>query len=212
MAVLGLGLVVWLFVLRPRPEVPPPKVNGAEASGAATVASGTAGQAGDRAAGAPTSAHPTSTVTSNSLPQFGVDEERAEQIRAGLQNMVASSSGGGGPSPLAATPGPGEVGEEAALYAQTLVAERFGPVVGQCYEGLLREKPAAEGKVALQFSVMGTEQTGAVVVDAVFGEGTTLRDEALEKCVLDGLYALIFEPPPPGHPVVSVTQILELSP
>ena len=53
---------------------------------------------------------------------------------------------------------------------------------------------------------------GGVVVDAALGSGTTLKDKTFETCITDAMYSAIFEPPPAGHPTVSVKQALELEP
>ncbi len=145
------------------------------------------------------------------------DRKRADEIRELLEAMYAGqlsgeadqeqesgevAAGGGGSPPDASVP----------VYVNRMLQTHFVPLASSCYEQLLERATAAQGAVVLELSIMGDPSVGGVVVDVGFGAGTKLNDPMFTGCVRESLYAVVFDPPPTGHPTLTVRQELDFSP
>ncbi len=224
--VAGLGLTalaIWLLAA-PKPELPQrPKSSEVPAStppsGASTGvnAESTSGVQAEQALPAGSTQSPFPPELTYSGP--AKDRTRADALREALValyagQLAAQEQGGGAPG--AAMPLPTSDGNQAdgplGQYIGRVMNEQFVPLAGSCYEQLLEAQPSAAGSVTLEFSIMGDEAVGGVVVDAGLGDGTTLDQPEFATCVKESLLALIFDAPPRGHPTVSVTQNLTFEP
>ncbi len=144
------------------------------------------------------------------------DRKRADEIRELLAAMYAGQlsgeadqeqksakvAGGGGSPPDASV----------SVYVDRMLRTHFVPAASNCYEQLLDRTAAAQGAVVLELSIMGDPSVGGVVVDVGFGAGTKLSDPLFAGCVRESLYAVVFDPPPTGHPTLTVRQELDFSP
>jgi hypothetical protein len=97
-------------------------------------------------------------------------------------------------------------------YVGRVMQEQFLPLAVSCYEELLARHPKAAGNVVLDFSVMGDDAVGGVVIDASFGDATTLGDAEFRTCTQESMYSVVFDAPPTGHPTLTVSQSFELAP
>jgi len=194
------------------------------ADGASALASGSAGPRASTSAPPPW--EPSAAGTAHSLtpamPPYTEpvhDRARADALRKLLFALYASrlepAADAGVPSPTR-MPAPAATGNQAdkalGQYVARVMREQFVPLAGSCYEELLSRHPEARGNVTLKFSIMGDDAAGGVVVDAALGKGAKLGDEQFAVCVEESLYSVVFEPPPTGHPTVTVEQSLELAP
>ena len=77
------------------------------------------------------------------------------------------------------------------------------PAVKTCYEELLKEFPEADGRVLLQFAIVGDGDEGRIDLEEISGEKSTLLDQRMHDCVLDGLREVSFPAPTTGQVRVS---------
>ncbi len=181
-------------------------------------------------------ASPSASATANAPPRPALprytepvrDRARADALRKLLLTLYAAkpeprdggrralpkpAHAGAATQGMPAPEGTGNQANEAlGRYVGRVMREQFVPLAGSCYEELLSRHPEAKGSVTLKFSIMGDESVGGVVVDASLGKGADLGDELFSVCVQESLYSVVFEPPPPGHPTVTVNQSLDLAP
>jgi len=78
------------------------------------------------------------------------------------------------------------------------------PLVKECYENALEEKPDLEGRIFVEFAIGGEPDVGAVVEDSKILDNSTITDASLLECVRETMYALELEPPERGGRVVVV--------
>ena len=85
------------------------------------------------------------------------------------------------------------------------VRERIGdivPLVKECYENALRDSPALEGKVVVEFALSGEPGAGAVIEESKILEGSTIGDPSLRECVQETMYAVELRAPERGGRLV----------
>lgn len=79
------------------------------------------------------------------------------------------------------------------------------PLVKECYENALRDRPSLEGKLTVSFTIVAEPDIGGLVADsAIAAEGSTITDSAMRECVQETMYGARF-PPPQGGGEVHVT-------
>jgi hypothetical protein len=86
------------------------------------------------------------------------------------------------------------------------------PLLRQCYENALAQRPELAGKLVLTFTIVGDPSVGGVVEDADFDEESDLQDPEMETCVRESLMTLIFDKPPDGGGFVTVKYPVLFSP
>jgi TonB family protein len=78
----------------------------------------------------------------------------------------------------------------------------------KCYTSALKENKGASGKVVVDFTIV---EGGKVGEASVYGPKTTLTDEGMNKCLIDGIKKWKF-PAPPKNQTVQVYYPLAFSP
>lgn len=79
------------------------------------------------------------------------------------------------------------------------------PLVKECYENTLRERPSLEGTLSVSFTIVAEPELGGLVADSkIEKEGSTIADEGMRECVQETMYGAKF-PAPPGGGEVHVT-------
>jgi hypothetical protein len=232
---LGIALGAWLW-WKPRPAVPENAAARAASelsSGASSLSHGSDVAKNDgpqdetsRLRASPSSPIQQSAGTTAAAGVASVqgyagplrDRARADEVRQALAALYAGQleAETDPPSQPSGMPAPDGTGNQAnkalGAYVNRVMHEQFLPLASSCYEALLESQPRAQGNVELRFSVMGDQAVGGVVVDVALGDGTTLSDNAFATCIHESMYSVVFDPPPPGHPTLTVTQSFELSP
>lgn len=87
-------------------------------------------------------------------------------------------------------------------YIRTAITEQLLPIVRECYDSALEDDPKLEGKLEVEFTIIGAEDIGSVVEDATIVETSTLDSEFVRECVRESLMTVTFEPPPDGGRLV----------
>lgn len=87
-------------------------------------------------------------------------------------------------------------------YIRTAISEQLLPIVRECYDSALEDDPKLEGKLEVEFTIIGAEDIGGVVEDATIDEASTLDSEFVRECVRESLMTVTFEPPPDGGRLV----------
>jgi hypothetical protein len=97
-------------------------------------------------------------------------------------------------------------------YIRSAITEQLLPVAIECYESALADDPALAGNIVAEFTIVGSEEVGGVVEEAVINaDESTLDSEFVRECMRESLLAVTFEPPPDGGQV-KVTYPFTFSP
>jgi hypothetical protein len=127
---------------------------------------------------------------------------KREQIWAALgrkHRFESAAPGSAAPTEKAAAKLP-ELDRE---YIRTAITEQLIPVALECYETALADDPKLAGKVVTEFTIIGEEEVGGVVEEAVVdADESTLESEFVRECMRESLMAVTFEPPPDGGRVL----------
>jgi ferric-dicitrate binding protein FerR (iron transport regulator) len=86
-------------------------------------------------------------------------------------------------------------------YIRATINEAI-PLVKECYELSLHERPDLSGKLIAEFTILGEEDAGGLValVD-ITGEDAVARHQPLEECIRETIYSLEFPRPEGGGQV-----------
>jgi ferric-dicitrate binding protein FerR (iron transport regulator) len=118
-----------------------------------------------------------------------------------------------GPYP-AGTPEPPAEPEAAQRrdYIKRTVREQYFPIARDCYQELLERQPTAEGKIVLEFAIVGDGDAGVVDRVAIREDQDTIADPEFQLCMQESMYTAVFEPPPPGTEETTVVYPIMLKP
>ncbi len=118
-----------------------------------------------------------------------------------------------GPSPSGASDPPTDPEQiRRREYINRTVHEQYFPVARDCYAELLERQPNAEGKVVLEFAIVGTADAGVVDRVAIREDEDAIEDPEFQLCMRESLYTAVFEPPPPGAEETTVVFPVMLRP
>jgi hypothetical protein len=153
-------------------------------------------------AGAPTPDAPPPVRARPVSPPTRSPEARAERdaVRARIQGALARSDADGAARPSDDEPA-GNLSKE---YIRDTIREDLVPLVRECYDDLLQRDDAAEGRVVMQFDIVGDESVGGIVDDVVLTDATDLHEDDFSECVRESMASVIFDPPEGGG-IVQVT-------
>lgn len=150
-----------------------------------------------------------STELAPAPPAVSSDRARADQLREALATLHAGRLQRDAGAPASDFR---ERRPEVQRYVADVMTEHVGPIVGGCYEVLLERSPGVGGKLQLDVSLMGAPELAGVVVSSKLRGTAGLVDPAFESCVSESLDALVLPSTPVGHPIVTVSQEMELEP
>jgi len=86
-------------------------------------------------------------------------------------------------------------------YIQDRVRE-IVPLIKECYELALDQKPSLAGKLTVRFTLAGEPEIGGIVESSeIDTESSTISDPGMSECISETMYALEFEPPANGGQV-----------
>jgi hypothetical protein len=108
---------------------------------------------------------------------------------------------------------PGGLSKE---YLRDTVQEQVVPLVKECYDNLLEKNPATDGRMVLQFTIMGDESVGGIVDEMDFGEDSEISDEDFRECLSETMMSTVFDPPEGGgkvhvtYPFIFATDPMDL--
>ena len=121
-----------------------------------------------------------------------------EQREQGAAPMAASGAGGRGAELAPAT---GSLDKE---YIRSTINEAI-PLVKECYELALRERPGLGGTLKVRFTIGAEPEVGGLVEQVeIDGQDPAALDPGLRECMEQTIYSLEF-PPPEGGGRVNVT-------
>ena len=92
-------------------------------------------------------------------------------------------------------------------YIRKRVQEDLFPLARECYANLRTKNPAAAGRVALSFSILGDRKVGGVVDHVTLTDDTTLDDAELQTCMRESMMSVSFDAPPDDGEVTVVYPI-----
>jgi hypothetical protein len=76
------------------------------------------------------------------------------------------------------------------------------PQMTECYSNALQRDPKIEGRIMVDFSIVGDPSVGGLVGESkVKAEDTTISDAEMRECVQETMYAAQFKPPSAGGEV-----------
>lgn len=120
---------------------------------------------------------------------------RALAARERQEGSVPSGQTGGGASPESSDKGSGHLEAE---YIKEVINEAI-PLVQECYELALHETPDAEGKMIIEFTIVGDEEEGGLVEEAKLDEDSPLaRHQTFSDCMKETILSLEFDKPEGG--------------
>lgn len=102
-------------------------------------------------------------------------------------------------------------------YLRSRIREDFLPMAGACYDQLLARRPGVEGRVVIDFTLVGDSRVGGVVDEASLHYGDAgvadagLMESGFETCLRESMLAMAFAPPP-GSGQLRVRYPLNLRP
>ncbi|HEU4539178.1 MAG TPA: sigma-70 family RNA polymerase sigma factor, partial [Polyangiaceae bacterium] len=108
--------------------------------------------------------------------------------------------------------GPLPVGHYEPAYIQEVFREAMFPLLRQCYENALAQRPKLAGKFVLAFAIVADPSVGGVVDEAGFGPESDIKDPEMEACLRESLLTLTFDKPMQGGGRVTVNYPVEFSP
>ena len=77
------------------------------------------------------------------------------------------------------------------------------PLIKECYELGLAQDPTLAGTIVVEFRITGEPEIGGFVEQvSIDGERSSLRDELVNECVRETMYATEFNAPDEGASVV----------
>ena len=92
----------------------------------------------------------------------------------------------------------GVVGSLDKEYIRASIRELV-PLVKECYENALLERPDLGGKLTVEFSIAGEPEIGGVVAESrIVGTDAGTLHAGLEECVRETMYGLKLEAPAGG--------------
>ncbi|HEU4412383.1 MAG TPA: sigma-70 family RNA polymerase sigma factor [Polyangiaceae bacterium] len=151
-----------------------------------------------------------------------------EEIVASLRRREGGAPAGAAAPPPRAAAGaaagaraPGEAdaaetplprGHYEASYIQEVFREAMFPLLSQCYQNALAQRPKLAGKLVLSFAIVADPEVGGVVDEADFAPGGELNDAEMERCARESLMTLTFDKPPSGGGYVTVNYPVTFAP
>jgi hypothetical protein len=123
-----------------------------------------------------------------------------EQARAAREGRPAGAAPTPAAAPRGAAPGPdgGGGGTLDKEYIRASIRELV-PLVKECYENALLERPDLGGKLTVEFSIAGEPAIGGVVAESrIVGTDAGTLHAGLEECVRETMYGLKLEAPAGG--------------
>jgi hypothetical protein len=76
--------------------------------------------------------------------------------------------------------------------------EEIRPLLKECYQLALEQRPALEGSLKVQFTVVADERLGGVIESSEIIAGSAQADPELRECVQESMYALRLKAPRNG--------------
>lgn len=146
-----------------------------------------------RDAGAPDRAAPDRTARDRALR----DEVRRRIFLAWQEGADATAA----VDPLH-DPMPNRDGVVDPDYLRARIREDFIPMAGACYDSLLVRQPGVEGRVVLDFVLVGDPLAGGVVDEARVDTGDAgvddagVNDSQFQTCLRESMLSMAFRPPP----------------
>lgn len=208
-----IGLVLWLQAGPPAGEVPQDVV-GPEAIEGSDGAVGGDGAPGDGEAGAASAADDESREPAPGSPSRREWLERA--IRIAREERLAAvevATGGedeGEAQRGAAGAGAGELGTLDAEYIRAAVQE-LKPLLAECYELARGEQTDLEGRLVVEFEIVGEPEVGGIVDQSSIDQASDLDHPVLVECVRETMYTAEL-PAPEGGGRVTVRYPFNFSP
>ena len=85
-----------------------------------------------------------------------------------------------------------------AEYIRTQIRALL-PMIKDCYETTLRSHPDVQGKLVVDFTIVGEPDVGALVSDSAINDSqSTIADADMRECVKETMYSASFPAPPAG--------------
>lgn len=73
------------------------------------------------------------------------------------------------------------------------------PMIKDCYETTLRSHPDVQGKLVVDFTIVGEPDVGALVSESAINDSqSTIADADMRDCVKETMYSASFPAPPAG--------------
>jgi RNA polymerase sigma-70 factor (ECF subfamily) len=116
------------------------------------------------------------------------------------------------PEPANSAPTPLAVGHYEPSYIQEVFREAMFPLLSQCYENALAQRPKLAGTFVLSFAIVADPEVGGVVDEAEFDPESDLKDAEMEACARESLLTLTFDKPPRGGGRVTVKYPVAFAP
>jgi len=198
----------WLMAPQPEPqraaraEVPPqvatPKLDDRAGERATVPDDGPRGEAPSRAPGS-------ESAQLSPAQRMKRDLER-ERIWQALRQAHALEP----ETPGAAVPTPEQRAKLPQLdpqYIQEAIREQLVPVAVECYESALEDEPELAGQLLVEFTIVGAEEVGGIVEDALIQDDSTLDNAFVRECIRESVMAVSFEPPEAGGEIKVVYPI-----
>lgn len=192
------GVLVWVATPRdraPRAAPPGPEVDDAGAAappGGAAPAEPTPPAMGSRPE--PSAAGSIRRVGAARAAELRRAMARAHRDAERERRIAASPA----PEAEAEPDAPAPTGTLPKEYIQDAVRD-LKPLLGECYELALHEDGALQGRLLVEFWIVGDPELGGVVEDSqILQDESTLRHPVLDECIRETMYGLELPAPEAG--------------
>ena len=154
------------------------------------------GRAADKPVPAIVAARPASAEPHSLTPRLD-KQQRAELLQRLAQAQQAAVATGSRRQEAAPAPPPELDKDYIRGQMQALI-----PLIKECYENALRDKPMLSGKLVVNFTIVAEPEIGGLVADStVDPDNSDIADSDLRECVQETMYGARFPAPKDGGEV-----------
>ncbi len=93
---------------------------------------------------------------------------------------------------------PPPTGQLDPKYIQSRIQEDLVPLATECYQMALEDDEALEGRLVIQFSIVGEPDVGGIVETAEASAESDIVHEDLVECMRESMMSVSFDPPQDG--------------
>jgi len=135
------------------------------------------------------------------VPVARIDMETRRRLLSAILGKLTSKDSRTGYALSDMKDSSGKKGSLKREYIQERMRE-IVPLVKECYHLALDQSPDLDGKIVVEFSIVGDPELGGLIEKSEVVDGNLAGDETLAECLRETMYALRLDAPEGGGRVV----------